>query len=100
MAKQYRAKADEGAHERSHKDVFLRKVKFWDEMTIPTDDEESNPALNDGEDYHDKIKADAPPVFMMPDGLSYLHVKRNGLIFGCSTARNESPITIIEVSFG
>jgi AP-4 complex subunit mu-1 len=54
-------------------------------------------ALNDGEDYHDKKKADAPPVFMMPDGLSYLRVKRNGLIFGCSTARNESPITIIEL---
>jgi len=45
-------------------------------------------------------KVNTPPVFMMPDGLSYLHVKRNGLIFGCSTARNESPVTIIEVSFG
>ena len=44
-------------------------------------------------------KGDAPPVFMMPDGLSYLHVKRNGLIFGCATARNVSPTTVIEVRF-
>jgi len=30
-------------------------------MTIPTDDKESHPALNDEEDYHDKKKADASP---------------------------------------
>jgi len=35
----------------------------------------------------------------MPDGLSYIHVKRNGLIFGCSTSRNVSPCTVVEVSF-
>lgn len=40
---------------------------------------------------------DAPPVFVMADGLSYLHVKRNGLIFGCSTANNISPSFVIEV---
>lgn len=44
-------------------------------------------------------KGDAPPVFIMPDGLSYIHVKRNGLIFGCSTNRNVSPCTVVEVSF-
>jgi hypothetical protein len=44
-----------------------------------------------------RAKAHAPPVFIMPDGLSYLHVKRNGLIFGCSAFRNVSPITVIEV---
>ena len=43
-------------------------------------------------------KGDAPPVFIMPDGLSYIHVKRNGLIFGCSTNRNVSPCTVVEVS--
>jgi AP-4 complex subunit mu-1 len=41
---------------------------------------------------------DAPPVFLMPDGLTYFHVKRNGLIFGASTARNVSPNTVVEVS--
>eukprot|EP00563_Minutocellus_polymorphus_P004653 CAMPEP_0181033342 /NCGR_PEP_ID=MMETSP1070-20121207/7205_1 /TAXON_ID=265543 /ORGANISM="Minutocellus polymorphus, Strain NH13" /LENGTH=495 /DNA_ID=CAMNT_0023110761 /DNA_START=77 /DNA_END=1561 /DNA_ORIENTATION=+ len=42
-------------------------------------------------------KGDAPPVFIMPDGLSYIHVKRNGLIFGCSTNRNVSPCTVVEL---
>ena len=40
---------------------------------------------------------DAPPVLLMPDGLTYFHVKRNGLIFGASSARNVSPNTVIEV---
>jgi AP-4 complex subunit mu-1 len=35
---------------------------------------------------------------MMPDGLTYFHVKRNGLIFGASSARNVSPNTVVEVS--
>lgn len=42
-------------------------------------------------------KQDPPPVFKMSDGLSYLHVKRNGLIFGCSTARNISPSFVLEL---
>lgn len=33
----------------------------------------------------------------MPDGLTYIHVKRNGLLFACSTARNVSSVTIIEL---
>ncbi len=41
---------------------------------------------------------DAPPVFVMPDGYSYMHVKRNGLIFGCATEKNVSPVAVIEVS--
>ena len=45
-------------------------------------------------------KQNAPPVFRMADGLSYLHVKRNGLIFGCSTARNVSPSFVVEVGYG
>jgi len=40
---------------------------------------------------------DAPPVFVMPDGYSYMHVKRNGLIFGCATEKNVSPVAVIEV---
>lgn len=40
---------------------------------------------------------DAPPVFAMPDGQTYFHVKRNGLIFGASSARNVSANTVLEV---
>jgi hypothetical protein len=40
---------------------------------------------------------DAPPVFPMPDGHTYLHIKRNGLIFAASTVRNISPNTVLEV---
>jgi hypothetical protein len=40
---------------------------------------------------------DAPPVFMMPDGHTYFHIKRNGLIFGASTVRNVSANTVLEV---
>ena len=40
---------------------------------------------------------DAPPVFPMPDGHTYIHIKRNGLIFAASTIRNISPNTVLEV---
>jgi hypothetical protein len=46
------------------------------------------------------LAGDAPPVLLMPDGLTYFHVKRNGLIFGASSARNVSPNTVIEVCAG
>eukprot|EP00934_Nitzschia_sp_Nitz4_P006416 Nitzschia sp. Nitz4//scaffold203_size38902//17362//18846//NITZ4_007660-RA/size38902-augustus-gene-0.43-mRNA-1//1//CDS//3329541424//6406//frame0 len=85
IAKQYRNdRGDSGAHERSHTEAFFRKIKFWNEMDVTSPDK-------------DKKTGDAPPVFMMPDGLSYMHVKRNGLIFGCATARNSSPVTVIEL---
>jgi hypothetical protein len=45
-----------------------------------------------------KVKKDPPPVFIMPDGMSYLHINRNGLLFACSTDKNVSPCTVIEVS--
>jgi hypothetical protein len=45
-----------------------------------------------------KQKYDAPPVFPMPDGYTYFHIKRNGLIFGASSVRNASPNTVLEVS--
>lgn len=99
--KQYRNErgANVGAHERSHTEAFFRKVKFWDDMShLPG-------SASVGEQGGDsqvtssagKRKGDAPPLFIMPDGLTYLHVKRNGLIFACSTARNVSPNTVIEV---
>jgi AP-4 complex subunit mu-1 len=93
IAKDYRSdRGDVGAHERSHTEAFFRKIKFYG-------------GGGDGEDQHPKEreegkrKANAPPVFIMPDGLSYFHVQRNGLIFGCSTARNVSPTTVVQVGF-
>jgi AP-4 complex subunit mu-1 len=97
IAKQYRNDRGDavGAHERSHTEAFFRKIKFWDDMNILPGGDESVETAS-GEDKMKK-NGDAPPVFMMPDCLSYLHVKRNGLIFGCATARNVSPTTVIEV---
>lgn len=101
LSKIYRANPEVGAHERSHTEAFFRKIKFWDGMTInglgSTDPAFAN-KVTDSEKSESGTKKDAPPVFIMPDGLSYLHIKRNGLIFGCSTARNISPCTVIEVS--
>lgn len=92
IAKDYRGdRGDVGAHERSHTEAFFRKIKFWDEM-------ENGDNADEAEEGEAKRKANAPPVFIMPDGLSYCHVKRNGLIFGCATARNISPTTVIQVS--
>lgn len=92
IAKDYRGdRGDVGAHERSHTEAFFRKIKFWDDM-------ENGDNADEAEEGEAKRKANAPPVFIMPDGLSYCHVKRNGLIFGCATARNISPTTVIQVS--
>ncbi len=54
--------------------------------------------VSNGSSTDDGVKRDPPPVFTMPDGQSYLHVNRNGLIFGCATAKNVSPCMVIEVS--
>lgn len=101
IAKQYRTQGDEGAHERTHTEAFFRKVKFWDDMEanigLDSSSSLSNSPDGNGENGSSKMKGDAPPVFVMPDGLSYLHVKRNGLLFGCATARNVSPCTVIEL---
>jgi AP-4 complex subunit mu-1 len=88
LAKQYRNDSvkEMGAHERSHTEAFFRKIKFWD------DEDDVQDADVETE------RADAPPVFVMPDGLTYFHVKRNGLVFGASSARNVSPNTVLEVS--
>lgn len=99
IAKQYRNdRGDAGAHERSHTEAFFRKIKFWDDRhTSPGDGGENASGAADEVEAESKATGDAPPVFIMPDGLSYLHVKRNGLIFGCATARNVSGVTVIEV---
>lgn len=97
IAKQYRNEGETTAHERSNTEAFFRKVKFWD-------DSNKDGASKDGADPEEGASSsgstgDAPPVFLMPDGLTYMHVKRNGLLFGCSTARNVSAVTVIEVRF-
>jgi hypothetical protein len=109
IAKQYRNdRGDAGAHERSHTEAFFRKVKFWDDRedgTTGTSSDNANGGSSSSGDNgstedgpsSSTTTGDAPPAFMMPDGLTYLHVKRNGLIFGCATARNVSAVTVIEV---
>lgn len=93
IAKRYRDEGETTAHNRSHTEAFFRKVKFWDD-----DDQDGlSAAASDEGPSSSKSTGDAPPVFLMPDGLTYIHVKRNGLLFACSTARNVSSVTIIEV---
>jgi AP-4 complex subunit mu-1 len=92
IAKDYRSdRGDVGAHERSHTEAFFRKIKFYGQDGGAGEDQHPK------EKEEAKRKAQAPPVFIMPDGLSYFHVQRNGLIFGCSTARNVSPTTVVQV---
>jgi hypothetical protein len=126
LAKQYRVTATGmGAHERSHTEAFFRKIKFWNDeqdhastvgtirtssssnattsMTTTTNggDLSTDAATETQQQQHNnnpKKTGDAPPVFLMPDGWTYFHVKRNGLIFGASSARNVSPNTVLEVS--
>ena len=102
IAKNYRnERGNTGAQERSHTEAFFRKIKFWDDSSYLTPGGGTKDASKDkvttSESEARKKTGDAPPVFMMPDGLTYMHVKRNGLIFGCATARNTSPVTVIEV---
>lgn len=52
-------------------EALFRRVKFWD-------------------------KGDAPPVFAI-DGVNYLHIRKNGLIFACTTRFNVSPSMVIEL---
>ena len=112
IAKTYRSKSGVGAHERSHTEAFFRKVKFWDgvapgtpgmDTTLGLGSGKVSSSADAGEGAEAKESAkrfgDAPPVFVMPDGYSYMHVKRNGLIFGCATEKNVSPVVVIEVSF-
>ncbi|GFH51148.1 AP-4 complex subunit mu-1 [Chaetoceros tenuissimus] len=110
----YRTRPEVGAHERSHTEAFFRKIKFWNEMQQSqlggavdglSNNEENGKSKSEANDNSAeagstvsvKGKKDPPPVFVMPDGMSYLHVNRNGLIFGCSTDKNISPCTVIEL---
>jgi len=102
ITKRYRIEGDDAAHERGHTEAFFRKVKFWDDGTESRSNEGTSSAGADGGAVEEGPNScvstgDAPPVFLMPDGLTYIHVKRNGLLFACSTARNVSAVTVIEL---
>jgi AP-4 complex subunit mu-1 len=102
IAKRYRNQGEATAHERSHTEAFFRKVKFWDDRTEAGSEQDgTSGSAADGTTEEGPSSSvstgDAPPVFLMPDGLTYMHVKRNGLLFACSTARNVSAVTVIEV---
>ena len=112
IAKTYRSKSGTSltAHERSHTEAFFRKVTFWDGVAPGTPGMDTTLGLTGGvsgggstgiggekQKEEKKARGDAPPVFVMPDGYSYMHVKRNGLIFGCATEKNVSPVVVIEV---
>jgi AP-4 complex subunit mu-1 len=115
LAKTYRNDKNEGAHERSHTEALFRTIKFWDDL--PSTSSSSNTTNGNANTDADgsaivesptmtetsnnepvKRTGDAPPVLMMPDGFTYFYIKRNGLIFGASTARNVSPNTVLEVN--
>ena len=98
ISKMYRVNPSIGAHERTHTEAFFRKVKFWNEMSSSEKKSAGIVDAGDGSGVDDGVKRDPPPVFIMPDGQSYLHIYRNGLIFGCATTKNVSPCTVIEVS--
>jgi AP-4 complex subunit mu-1 len=102
------------AHERSHTEALFRRIKFWDDYTnAPSsamyednttegawenDDAAAENGASEAASTMKRLKGDAPPVLLMPDGFTYFHVKRNGLLFCASSARNVSPNTVIEVS--
>ena len=91
LAKQYRSGGSQhelGAHERTHTEALFRKIKFWDDNTDEAFEQQQQQQERTG---------DAPPVFLMPDGNTYFHVKRNGLLFGAATCRNVSANTVLEV---
>ena len=71
ISKDFRGDSPQGAAE-----AFFRKVKFW-----------SSESGNSGS---------APPVFRIGE-VTYLWVKKNGLMFACNTRFNASPSTTLEL---
>ena len=98
LAKHYRNESfgkDMGAHERTHTEAFFRKIKFWDDSRSVA--EGAAEQVDASVSVESVRVGDAPPVFVMPDGLTYFHIRRNGLVLGASSARNVSPNTVLEV---
>ena len=124
LSKMYRTPTDLSAHERSHTEAFFRKIKFWNTESRLTQmngysslsggaaidaeekKEEDIASSNEGGDGSGTSGSgggrgivDPPPVFIMPDGQSYFHINKNGLIFACASNKNVSPCLVIEVRF-
>mmetsp|Transcript_13003 Transcript_13003/g.17410 ORF Transcript_13003/g.17410 Transcript_13003/m.17410 type:complete len:468 (+) Transcript_13003:30-1433(+) len=80
ISKDYRGDSPAGAAE-----SFFRKVKFWGSNT-------DSQNLSCAEDCY----ASAPPVLQL-DGMTYVWVKKNGLMFACNTRFNASASLIVEL---
>jgi hypothetical protein len=71
LAKQYRVdKRAKWDHERSYR-LPLRKIKFWDDMALSDHEEVEKEQQLLLDNKKENSMGDAPPVMMMPDGLTY-----------------------------
>ena len=84
ISKDYRGDSPAGAVE-----IFFRKVKFWGK-------ENALPSKSKSSGRPEEAFASAPPVILI-DGMTYIWVKRYGLMFACNTKFNASPSLIIEL---
>mmetsp|Transcript_4356 Transcript_4356/g.14448 ORF Transcript_4356/g.14448 Transcript_4356/m.14448 type:complete len:465 (+) Transcript_4356:75-1469(+) len=80
ISKDYRGDSPSGAAE-----SFFRKVKFWGK--------EKGPQAKSGAE---EAYGSAPPIILI-DGMTYVWVKRYGLMFACNTRFNASASLIIEL---
>lgn len=124
LSKMYRTPTELSAHERSHTEAFFRKIKFWNRESKITpmsggsggggggysvlmdgsSEEKKEEDVAAGEEGGSGMTSgggggvtDPPPVFLMPDGQSYFHINKNGLIFACASNKNVSPCLVIEL---
>jgi len=99
MLQEYDDEADSAVeyHHRGGGGDQLTTSHSGDNVTTPVSKKKASSSSAYKEDGQRRRTGDAPPVFLMPDGYTYFHVKRNGLIFGASTAKNVSPNTVLEL---
>lgn len=94
ISKDYRGDSPQGAAE-----SFFRKVKFWATEGAGAAASLAHPggATSAGGDGHALPRSkDAPPVLVV-DKVTYMWVKKNGLLFVCNTRFNSSPSLCIEL---
>jgi AP-4 complex subunit mu-1 len=89
IKKEYRFDPASSTDLKSSIESFFRKIKFWDAENAEAGAGVDNVRL-------DNVRLDAPPMFLM-GGESFLHIKRSGLIFACSTRYNTSPSSVVEL---
>ena len=85
ISKDYRGDSPSGAAE-----AFFRKVKFWGKK-----DKDAPATVTNGSNP-EELYASAPPVIQI-DNMTYVWVKRYGLLFVCNTKFNASPSLLIEL---